>query len=76
MTRPPRTAAAVAGNYAHDPGLRTHVDVADTEVGAKYRFVHQSKGSWLPDISLFPKLELPTAGRRFGSGRVGASIPV
>ena len=63
-------------DYSHDPGNRAHVGVADTELGAKYRFVHQSKGSWLPDIGLFPKLELPTANQRFGSGRVGVSIPV
>lgn len=25
---------------------------------------------------LFPKIELPTAGRRFGSGKVGFSIPL
>ncbi len=68
--------AVLSLDYSQDPGLRTHVGVADTELGAKYRFVHQAKGSWRPDISLFPKLELPTAGRRFGSGRVGVSIPV
>ena len=68
--------AVLSLDYTHDPGNRAHVGVADTELGIKYRFVHQSKGSWLPDIGFFPKMELPTASQRFGSGRVGASIPV
>lgn len=68
--------AVLSLDYSHDPGLRAHVGVADAEIGAKYRFLHQTKDSWLPDVGLFPKLELPTAGRRFGSGRVGVSVPV
>ena len=68
--------AVLSLDYSHDPGVRTHVGVADTEVGAKYRFLHETKGTWLPDVGLFPKLELPTAGRRFGSGRVGVSVPM
>lgn len=58
------------------PGVRLQAGIADTEIGAKYRFVHQAKDGWLPDIGYFPKVELPTAGRRFGSGRVGVSLPV
>ncbi|USI72809.1 hypothetical protein [Sphingomonas morindae] len=68
--------AVVSLAYARQTGAGTHVGVADTELGAKYRLVHQRAGSWLPDISLFPKIELPTAGRRFGSGRAGFSIPI
>jgi hypothetical protein len=33
-------------------------------------------GSWVPDVALSPKIELPTANPRFGSGRTGFSIPL
>ncbi len=62
--------------YSDEIGAPAHVGVADTELGVKYRFLHQSDGSWMPDVSLFPKLDLPTAGKRFGSGRVGFSLPL
>ena len=68
--------AVLSLDASHAPGSGTHIGIADTEIGAKYRFLHQAKGSWLPDVGLFPKLELPTAGRRFGSNRVGVSVPV
>jgi hypothetical protein len=32
-------------------------------LGAKYRFLHQSDNSWLPDVSFFPQAMLPTAAR-------------
>jgi len=62
--------------YQHDDGDPSHAGLADTELGAKYRFLHQQDGSWMPDVSLFPKVELPTADRRFGSGKLGFSIPL
>lgn len=68
--------AVVSLAYSRDEGGPAHVGVADTELGAKYRFLHQREGSWMPDVGLFPKIELPTAGRRFGSGRVGFSVPL
>lgn len=49
--------------------------LGDVEIGGKYRFVHQRLGSALPDVSLFPKLSVPTGGRR-GTGRLGAQLPV
>ena len=67
--------AVVSLGYNHNTGSDAHVGFADTELGAKYRFLHQSDGSWMPDLSLFPKIELPTGNGRFGSGRVGFSIP-
>ena len=60
----------------HSPGESTRLGVADTQLGAKYRILHQRQGSWMPDVALFPKINLPTANRRFGSGRVGASLPI
>lgn len=48
--------------------------LGDVELGAKYRFVHQHDGAPLPDIAIFPRLILPTAGQS-GGGRVGAQFP-
>lgn len=47
----------------------------DIEVGAKYRFVRQRDGAATPDIAFFPKLSVPTGGKR-GTGRVGAQLPI
>lgn len=68
--------AVVSLAYARDAGGPAHVGVADTEIGAKYRFLHQREGSWVPDVALFPKADLPTAGQRFGAGQVGFSVPL
>lgn len=68
--------AVVSFAYSDAVGEPTHLGIADTEIGFKYKFVAQHAGSVLPDISAFPTLELPTAGRRFGSGRLGFSLPL
>ena len=52
------------------------VGVGDVELSVKYRFLHQSAGSWLPDVSVFPQINLPTAGGRFGDGRASYFLPV
>lgn len=68
--------AVVSLAYQRDDGDRSHTGLADTEVGGKYRFLHQQPGSWMPDVSLFPKILLPTADHRFGSGKVGLTLPI
>lgn len=68
--------AVVSSAYRRGDGEPGAIGLADLELGAKYRFLHQHDGSWMPDVALFPKVELPTASRRFGSGRVGVSIPL
>ena len=55
-------------------GLRT--GVGDVELAAKYRFLHQAEGAATPDVSFFPRVFVPTAGRRFGSGHVGLLLPI
>jgi hypothetical protein len=50
--------------------------VGDIEIGAKYRFLHQSEGSWLPDVSVFPAIDLPTAAHRFSDGPASFFLPV
>jgi hypothetical protein len=48
----------------------------DLQLAAKYKIVHQDDKSWLPDISLFPRVSVPTATRFFGDGRTQFFLPV
>ncbi len=48
----------------------------DVELAVKYRPVHQSEGSWTPDVAVFPRLFVPTGGTRFGSGHAQLLLPV
>ena len=68
--------AVISAAYRTLTGASTTAGLADLALGAKYRFLHQRDGSWVPDVALFPKITLPTGDRRFGSGRVGVSIPL
>jgi hypothetical protein len=52
------------------------VGVGDVQLSVKYRFAHQDPTGWLPDIAVFPQVDLPTAHGRFGDGRVAAFLPV
>lgn len=55
---------------------RAHYGYGDTELGVKFRFVHETKN--IPQIGIFPLLEVPTgsAGEGLGTGRVHALLPV
>ena len=53
---------------------RPHFGVGDVEVGLKYRFYNNELAGVA--IAIFPRLILPTANRRFGSGKVGVLLPV
>ncbi len=48
----------------------------DVELAIKYRFLHQSDGTWTPDVAVFPRLFAPTADRALGTGRVGLLLPI
>ncbi len=50
--------------------------LGDTEVGIKYRFVHETNG-W-PQIGIYPLVELPTgdASRSLGNGRTWLQLPL
>jgi Putative MetA-pathway of phenol degradation len=71
-----QASAVIAMDYSDSPGEGAHAGFGDMEIGLKYRFVHQDRHGWIPDIAVFPKLTLPTAGSRFGTGKVGAHFPV
>ncbi len=61
-------------DYDHRSGYR--FGAGDINLSAKYRFLHQSDHSWSPDVAVFPALNVPTAGRTFGSGHVSLFLPV
>ena len=50
--------------------------LGDTEIGIKYRFLHETNG-W-PQIGIFPMAELPTgdASRGLGNGRAWFRLPL
>ena len=58
------------------PSRGLHTGVGDIELAAKYRFLHQADASTSPDVSFFPRLFVPTGGRRFGSDHLGLLVPV
>jgi len=57
-------------------GGTTRFGAGDVELAAKYKFLHQKKGSWLPDVAFFPRAFVPTAGSGLGSGRVQVLLPL
>jgi hypothetical protein len=52
------------------PGL------GDIELAVKYRFLHQSAGSVLPDVAFFPRLSTPSGGLTYGTGRPQLLAPL
>jgi hypothetical protein len=58
--------------FAHDGG--TSAGIGDLEAGVKYRFFHRDAAGVA--IAVFPRIILPTAGRRFGTGQVRLLLPV
>lgn len=66
--------AVVPFDYQHRHG--TDVALGDLELAAKFRFLHQRTGSAMPDVAFFPRVFVPTAPARFGTGRVGLLLPL
>ena len=54
------------GAYVHEGGDRAHYGYGDTELGIKYRFVHET--DTLPQIGTFPLVEAPTGNESLGLG--------
>ncbi|MGH7023737.1 MAG: hypothetical protein ACREEB_09115 [Caulobacteraceae bacterium] len=59
-----------------DHGAHTEVGLGNIQLSVKYEFLHQSDHGWLPDVAIFPQLNLPTQARGFGPGRLGAFLPI
>jgi hypothetical protein len=62
-------------NYSYSPPSRAKFGYADTEIGAKYRFVQETENS--PQIGVFPIVEVPTfKNSEFSDGTVKVFLPV
>lgn len=64
----------IAFNSPH--GSSSHFGYGDTEIGVKYRFVHQT--AIIPDIGTFPLIEIPSgnAHKGLGNGKAQYFLPV
>ncbi len=60
--------------FDRQPGSGTQFGYGDTELGVKYRFLHET--DTLPEISFFPMVELPTgeSSRGLGNGQMQVVI--
>ena len=63
---------------AYDDQSGRHAGYGDTELGIKYRFVHEDDHGWRPQAGIFPLIELPTgnADNNLGAGHTQLFIPV
>jgi hypothetical protein len=60
----------------YQTGADGAVGIGNIELAAKYKFLHQSDGSPIPDVAFFPRAFLPTAGHRFGTRRLSILLPL
>ena len=53
-----------------------HYGYGDTELGVKFRFIQET--NWLPQVGVFPLLEVPTGSSRenLGTGHLQGFVPV
>ena len=54
----------------------SHYGYGDTELGVKFRFIQETE--WLPQVGVFPLLEVPTGSAKdnLGTGHLQAFLPV
>jgi hypothetical protein len=62
--------------YAKPEGASSQYGYSDTEVGVKYRFIHETE--YFPQVGIFPMVEFPTgdADKGLGNGRTQYFLPV
>ncbi len=62
--------------FSHPNGGPTMYGPGDTELGVKYRFIHES--DYIPQVGIFPLVHVPTgdSDRGLGSGHVPVFLPV
>jgi hypothetical protein len=51
-----------------------HSGLGEIELAAKYRFLHQDKDGWTPDVAIFPNVTLPTGP--YATGHATVFLPV
>jgi hypothetical protein len=63
-------------SYNRPPGDLAHYGYGDTELGIKYRFVHETDSC--PQIGIFPLVELPTGNSTegLGNGKAQVFLPI
>lgn len=62
-------------NYTYVPGESARFGYSSTEIGIKYRFIHETDNR--PQAGIFPIIELPTIkNQAFGNGRTQVYLPV
>ena len=64
--------ATVPLHVEHDGGI--HAGPGNLEMAVKYRFFHRDDARL--SVAIFPRVVLPTAGSRFGSGQTAFFLPV
>jgi hypothetical protein len=60
----------------YETGNDGAVGLGNIELAVKYKFLHQSDGTLVPDVAFFPRAFVPTAGRRFGTRRLSLLLPL
>ena len=62
--------------YDAPSGTSKHYGYGDTELGVKFRFIQETEN--LPEVGIFPLLEIPTGNEQdgLGSGHVQAFLPL
>lgn len=66
--------AKVGMAFLHERGDGTHFGFADTELGAKYRFMTEDEAGWRPQVAFAPGITLPTGNDRLGLGNGHAQV--
>ncbi len=62
-------------NYNYYPKLRTDFGYGNTEMGVKFRFIHETKN--MPQIGIFPIIQIPTVrNSEFSNGKAQLFLPV
>jgi hypothetical protein len=59
-------------------GQPFHYGYGDTELGVKYRFIHEDEEGWRPQIGVFPLVDVPTGDshNNLGTGTTREFLPV
>ncbi len=62
--------------YVKQVGQASQYGYGDTEVGAKFRFIHESK--YIPQVGIYPLVEIPTGdlSRGLGNGKTQVFLPL
>jgi hypothetical protein len=68
----------IADDFDNQGVRSTRVGYGDTELGIKYRFIEEDEDGWVPQVAIYPNVEIPTGSvtKQFGTGEVRAYLPI